>query len=141
MKLKIIAVGRIKENFIKIGLEEYLKRLPNLEILEIKDLGKIEEGKKIIEKIERLEGFKIVALDENGVQMTSVEFSNFIKNSGKNICFIIGGPDGLDSSVISAADESISLSRMTFTHEMARLFLVEQIYRALTLIEGKKYHR
>ncbi|MEM5792962.1 MAG: 23S rRNA (pseudouridine(1915)-N(3))-methyltransferase RlmH [Candidatus Aenigmatarchaeota archaeon] len=141
MKIKIIAVGKVKEEFIKEGIDEYLKRIPKIDILEIRDLGKKLESQKMIEKLKKFNGVKIL-LDEHGIEMTSLEFSKLIKeNLSKNICFVIGGPEGLDESIFEFGDLKLSLSKMTLTHEMARLFLIEQIYRAFTLIEGKKYHR
>lgn len=133
MKIKIIAVGKIKEQWIKSGIDEYLKRLRNIEIIEIKDSIKKFE----MEKIKTMCRGKVYVLDETGREMTSVEFSNIIKDE---ISFVIGGPDGTDDS-LKKEFELISLSKMTFTHEMARLFLIEQIYRAKTIQDNKNYHR
>ena len=143
-RIKILAVGKIKENYILEGIEEYLKRMANkrIETIEIKDSNKQKEGEEILNKLERLEGYLKIALDEHGKELTSLEFSEFIrKNIHRDVCFIIGGPDGLDKPVLNKMDYSIALSRMTFTHEMVRLFLVEQLYRAFSIIEGKSYHR
>jgi len=112
-----------------------------IEIVEIKDSVKEDECKKIVEKISGFKDSFKVALDEHGKELTSIEFSKFIKETEKDIIFIIGGPDGLDERVLSSIDFKLSLSKMTLNHEMARLFLIEQIYRAFTILEGKKYHR
>ncbi len=143
-RIKILAVGKIKENYILEGIEEYLKRMANkrIETIEIKDSNKQKEGEEILNKLERLEGYLKIALDEHGKELTSLEFSEFIrKNINRDVCFIIGGPDGLDKKILESVDHIIALSRMTFTHEMIRLFLVEQLYRAFSIIEGKEYHR
>ena len=142
--IKIISVGRIKEKYIQNGIEEYQKRLSNrrVELTEIKDFGKGREGEKIISLVEKMNDVLIVALDEHGVEFTSTGFSEFLKkNIDDDICFIVGGPDGLDKPVLERADKIIAISKMTFTHEMARLFLMEQIYRGLAIIDGKRYHR
>ena len=144
MQIKLLAVGKVKEGYIIEGIHEYLKRMRNkrIEIAEVRDSTKEEEGMDILKRLERLDGFLAVALDEHGKELTSLEFSGFIKNNfNKNLCFIIGGSDGLDSSVLERVDHAIALSRMTLTHEMARLLLVEQLYRAFSIIDGKKYHR
>ncbi|RLG14770.1 MAG: 50S rRNA methyltransferase [Candidatus Nanohalarchaeota archaeon] len=142
--IKIISVGRIKEKYIQAGIDVYQKRMSNrrVELIEIKDFGKAKEGEKIISLLEKAKDLFIVALDEHGREFTSTEFSEFLKkNLNNNICFVVGGPDGLDKSILQKADKIISLSRMTFTHEMARLFLMEQIYRGFSIMNGKKYHR
>ncbi len=143
-RIKILAVGKIKEDYIEAGIHEYMKRMRNrrMEILEIDDSNKKKEGKEILEKLQKLRRFKVIALDEHGKQLTSVEFAKFIeKNINQDLCFVIGGPDGLDKNVLESVDHILALSRMTFNHEMARLFLIEQLYRAYSIIEGKTYHR
>jgi len=143
-KIKILAVGKIKENYILEGIEEYLKKMKNrrIEMIEMKDSTRKKEGGKILKRLEKLEGYITIGLDEHGEKFTSVGFSEFMKKTlQRDICFIIGGPDGLDKKVLENVDHTLALSQMTFTHEMARLFLVEQLYRAFSIIEGKKYHR
>jgi len=143
-KIKILAVGKVKENYILEGIEEYLKRMKNrkIEIIEMKDSTREKEGEEILKRLEKLEGYITIALDEHGENFTSVGFSEFMKkNLQLDICFIIGGPDGLDKKVLKKVDHILALSQMTFTHEMVRLFLVEQLYRAFSIIEEKKYHR
>jgi len=143
-KIKILAVGKIKENYILEGIQEYMKRMRTrrLEIIELDDSTKEKEGEKILKRLEKLEGYMTIVLDEHGEGFTSIGFSEFMKkNLQLDICFIIGGPDGLDKSVLDKVDHAIALSQMTFTHEMVRLFLVEQLYRVFSIIEGKSYHR
>ena len=142
--IKIISVGKIKEKYIQTGIEEYQKRLSNkrVELIEIKDMSKEKEGEKIISLVEKMNDVLVVALDEHGAEFTSTGFSEFLKkNIDEDICFIVGGPDGLDKPVLERANKIIAISKMTFTHEMARLFLMEQIYRGLAIIDGKRYHR
>jgi 23S rRNA (pseudouridine1915-N3)-methyltransferase len=143
-RIRILAVGGIKEDYVAQGIHEYMKRMKNkrIEIIELSDSSKKEEGEEILGKIEELKRFKTIALDEHGKELTSIEFAKFFKdNINQNLCFIIGGPDGLDKSVLDKVDYTFAISRMTLTHEMARLFLIEQIYRAFSIIKGKTYHR
>ena len=142
--IKIIAVGKIKENYVEEGIQEYLKRMKKrkIELIEIKDSNKKNEGLDILNKISKMGDYVKIALDEHGEELTSIEFSEFIKeNLTKDMCFIIGGPDGIDDKVFEKVDHKFALSKMTFNHEMARLFLIEQLYRAFSIIDGKKYHR
>ena len=146
-KLKIICVGRLKDNFIRQGIAKYDKRLSakKIEVIEIKDSTKKKENEELLTRIEKIcrhNGSYVIALHEHGEEFNSVEFSAFIKaKQDMDIVFIIGGPDGLDDSVTEKADKLIALSKMTFTHEIARLLLYEQFYRAYSIMEGKKYHR
>ncbi len=132
--IRIIAVGKVKEKGILDLINEYLKRMQGkVEIIEVRDLGKEKEGEKIMSLCE---GKKIIAMDETGKEYTSEEFSDKIDG---DMVFVIGGPEGLSDNV--KKNEKIALSRMTFTHEMARLFLVEQIYRTFQIKKGTKYHK
>ena len=144
MKIEIICVGKIKENYIKEAIDTFIARLIplcKLEITEIKDSNMETESKKILEFIEKRDRSRIIALSEEGKQFTSVKFSERFKNQEQNLVLIIGGPDGLTQELKDASDEILSLSGMTFIHEMARLFLIEQIYRAQKIIRGANYHR
>jgi 23S rRNA (pseudouridine1915-N3)-methyltransferase len=140
--IKIIAVGRIKERFVSEGIAEYTKRLGSLarlEIIEIRDSNKEEEAEKILKAVG--DDF-LVALDVCGKELSSEEFALFLKkNNDKKISFVIGGPEGLSSKVIDGAGYKLSLSKMTFTHEMCRLFLLEQIYRGHMILSGRSYHK
>lgn len=144
MKTEIICVGRIKEKYIKEAIDIFLARLRplcKLEITEIKDSNIKNESKKVLELINKRKNSKIIALSEEGKQFTSIEFSKRYKNQEQNLVFIIGGPEGLTKEVKNKSDEILSLSGMTFLHEMARLFLIEQIYRAQKIIHGGNYHK
>ena len=137
---KIIAIGKIKKFWIQEGIEIYLKRLPGLEVIEIKDNTQIKEENAIKEIIKKTE--TLVTLNENGQSFTSKQLAKKLLNSqNQNITFVIGGASGLSSSLNSSASWQLSLSPLTFPHEIARLLLIEQIYRAKTIIQGGPYHK
>ncbi|HSA78351.1 MAG TPA: 23S rRNA (pseudouridine(1915)-N(3))-methyltransferase RlmH [Nitrospirota bacterium] len=155
MKLRIICMGKTRERFIQEGIQKYLRYLKpytGIEILELKEerIKDLKEApivrKKEAEKIFKSlpEGTFLATLDERGEEFTSHEFAGFlnaIMESGtKEIVFVIGGAMGLDEKVTVRANKVIAMSRWTLTHEMARLVLLEQIYRAFTIIKGKTYH-
>jgi len=140
-RIKLMAVGKIKEKWVKDGIDEFSKRLKNkIETIEIKDSTKEKESQEIIKKLEKISGFIMVALDEHGELMNSLQFADFLKKNN-DICFIIGGPGGLHDTVLQKMNKKISLSRLTFTHELALLIFFEQLYRGFSILEGKKYHR
>lgn len=132
-------VGRVKESWIREGCEEYLKRLKQVRIEEIKDVGKEKEGKIFLQKIEKTKGL-VVALHETGKQFTSLQFADWLKKQ-EQVTFLIGSADGLAKEVLDKSSFHLSLSPFTFTHEMARLIFLEQLYRAQTILQGKSYHR
>lgn len=135
--IRILAVGRIKEAWIRDGIAEYTKRLGRkVGIEEIKDMGKDREGAKLVSMSK---GFT-VCLDEHGKGLSSMEMAELLKKNPE-ISFMIGGPDGLSEDVLDKADLRVSLSNMTFTHELARLLLIEQIYRGTMINQNRPYHR
>lgn len=155
MKIVIIAVGRTMTGYIKEGINHYMDRLRHylpVELLVIPDVKatkamteakqKDAEGKAILAALQP--GDNVILLDERGRQKTSREFSEMIvekMNRGlRRLVFVIGGPYGFSADVYARADSQLSLSRMTFTHEMVRLFFTEQVYRAMTIIRGEPYH-
>lgn len=148
-------VGKTKEGFIKAGLEKYLgyiKKYVQAEVREIKGAGgsdRVSDTGAVMEKeaelvLARLEpSDNVVLLDEHGGMADSKGFSRDIKRfatSGKRTVFVCGGPYGNSGRLRERADKAVSLSKLTFTHEIARLVLMEQVYRAFTIIMGKKYH-
>jgi 23S rRNA (pseudouridine1915-N3)-methyltransferase len=155
MKLTVICMGKTKERFIQEGIAKYfgyLKHYVDGEIKELKE-EKIHDLKDapLIRKKEAERIFAsvpanafLVAVDERGQEFTSHEFAEFLNKaleSGvRDIVFVIGGAMGLDEIVTGRAHKTIALSRWTLTHEMARLVLLEQLYRAFTIIKGKTYH-
>lgn len=140
-KIKLICVGKVKEPYIKTGIDEFLKRikpLSKLEIIELNDDGIKKESIKILEYNSQ----NTYIFDAKGKQYSSEEFAEFIKKNEtemNEIIFIIGGPEGIDEKIKSKF-KTISLSKMTFTHEMTRLFLLEQIYRASMINSGRTYY-
>ena len=156
MKIKIIALGKIKEKFLKDGIEEFMKRLTPYATVEIIELNPIEiKDENLTDKILAEEGEKILAqikdtsyvitLEICGKQLSSEDFAekiNDISRSGiSELIFVIGSSCGLADSVSKRADFKLSMSRMTFLHQFARLILVEQIYRAFKILKGEKYHK
>jgi len=137
-KIRIIAVGKIKEKYFLAAASEYIKRLrpfTTIEIIELKD-SNISKESALIEKHITPNTF---LLDEKGVEYTSLAFSKLIKNN-ETITFIIGGSDGVDQKIKNQC-QTIALSPMTFVHEMCRVFLLEQIYRAHMILANKTYHK
>jgi len=150
--LRIITVGSIKEKYLKEAIEEYKKRLSkytNLEIVELKDEGKVEEdkakdleGEKILNKINDKD--YVITLEIEGKELTSIELANKINKvliENSNITFIIGGSYGLSNRIIERSNYLLSFSKMTFPHQLFRVLLLEQIYRAYKIINNEKYHK
>jgi 23S rRNA (pseudouridine1915-N3)-methyltransferase len=137
---KIIAIGKIRKRWIQEGIEMYLKRLPGLEVKEIKDSTQLKEEHSIKEIISKNEF--LVTLNENGQSFTSKQLATKLLTShNQNITFVIGGASGLTSSLNNLASWQLSLSPLTFPHEIARLLLIEQLYRAKTITQGGPYHK
>ena len=137
---KIIAIGKVKRSWIQEGIDMYLKRLPGLKVIEIKDSTQRKEEQTIKEIIQKNE--TIVILNEKGHSFTSKQIAKKLLNShNQNITFIIGGPSGLSPSLNSYASWQLSLSPLTFPHELARLLLIEQIYRAKNISQSGPYHK
>ncbi len=143
-KIKIVWVGKTKERYLNEGINHYLKLLASMaqvsitEIREEKgrqrDAAMDAEAKKIFKQTENY-----CLLDELGKEYTSVEFARFLRDRD-TIDFVIGGPFGVSAGVKERAKGSMALSKMTLTHEMARLLFLEQLYRAFTILKGKEYH-
>lgn len=136
--IRVICVGKIKEKWIKAGVDEFLKRIKRfskIEVIELKDSDVEKEGEKILSLLKN----QPVLLDEKGKRLSSKEFSQFIKY--KDIDFIIGSSNGTSNNLKDNIRDKISISDMTFTHEMARLFLIEQIYRGFTINKNIPYHK
>lgn len=156
MKIKIIALGKIKEKFLKDGIEEFLKRLKPYAQVEITELMPIEikddnltskvldeEAEKILSNIKQ--DSYVITLEILGKQLSSEEFASKIEeitNSGiSELVFVIGSSCGLSSKISQRADFKLSISKMTFLHQFARLLLVEQIYRAFKILKNETYHK
>ena len=158
MKITIVCAGKIKEKYLTAGIAEFMKRLKPFAQVEIREIHEekmpdnpsaaekeqvlIKEGEKLLKLVP--EGSYLFVLDVFGKEKSSEELAAGIDKLGlsgrSNITFLIGGAFGLSPAVRKAADELLSFSRMTFTHQMVRLLLVEQIYRAFKINRGEKYH-
>ncbi len=137
---KIIAIGKTKKKWIQAGLEMYLNRLPGLQIIEIKDSTQTKEEYTIKEIIKKNQ--TLVTLNEKGQCFSSKQFAKkLLSCQNQNIVFAIGGASGLSTSINTLAAWQLSLSPLTFPHEIARLLLIEQIYRANTITQGGPYHK
>tara|TARA_B100000700_G_scaffold106551_1_gene120312 strand:+ start:1415 stop:1852 length:438 start_codon:yes stop_codon:yes gene_type:complete len=138
--IKIIAIGKIKRKWIQEGIEMYLKRLPGLNVIEIKDSTLTKEEyalKGLLKKNESL-----ITLDEKGQSFTSQEFSQKLLNfQNQKIVFAIGGANGFSPTLNRSASWKLSLSPLTFPHEIARLLFIEQIYRAKMITQDSPYHK
>lgn len=158
MKIKIYCVGKIKEQYLKDGINEYLRRIlpySNIEIVEVNDSKvKDDPNHADIEKAKNEEGDRVlkllkndylIGLDMNKQEFTSEDFAGFLEKKlvegGSNISFVIGGSYGLSDAVKKRCNTSISLSKMTFLHQMTRLILLEQIYRAFKILNNETYHK
>jgi 23S rRNA (pseudouridine1915-N3)-methyltransferase len=139
-KLKLIAIGKVKKGWIREGLEVYLKRVPELEVVELKDSSPAKEGELVLSMLRPEQ--QLVALTETGQTFSSVQLAQFLgAASSHQLVFFIGSADGLSVQVQQQAAHRLSLSPMTFPHELARLLLVEQLYRAKTILQGGQYHK
>lgn len=155
MNIKLIVVSKTDIPYLQAGIEEYVGRLRHycdFEIIVIpalKNLGKASpeevkerEGQLILKQLEKVD--TVVLLDEHGREYTSVGFSEYLQkqmNAGtRTLAFVIGGAFGFSPAVYAAAHHKISLSQMTFNHQMVRLFFTEQLYRAFTILHHEKYH-
>lgn len=155
MEISLIVIGKTNARYLQEGIDEYIKRLKHYIPYSITVLHDIKNTKKLTEEQQKeaegklmLDALKpgdcLVLLDERGKEFTSVAFADYLQrkmNAGlRRLVFVIGGPYGFSQSVYDRADEKISLSKMTFSHEMIRLFFTEQIYRAMTIQRGEPYH-
>lgn len=155
MKLKIVAVDKMRDADYRALAEEYLSRLEHYASVEVVEVKSASRRAGDASEVKRIEGADllaavdgdnvVVALDERGKAMTSKELASWLNDqmvSGvKTVSFVIGGSWGLDRSVRKASHRTISLSAMTMPHEMARMFLAEQLYRAMTILRGEPYHK
>ncbi|QBQ42270.1 23S rRNA (pseudouridine(1915)-N(3))-methyltransferase RlmH [Sphingobacterium psychroaquaticum] len=155
MKITLLCIGKTDEGFVQTGIENYVKRLKHYitfnivvlpDIKNVKNLSqeqqKTKEGELILKNMSTLDF--VVLLDERGKEYRSVDFSKFIEQkmvgSVNHLIFVIGGPYGFSSEVYARANQQISLSKMTFSHQMIRMFFVEQLYRAFSIMRGEPYH-
>ena len=155
MKITLLTVGKTDKDWVREGLDIYVSRLKHyipfnvIEIPELKNVSaltrdqiKTREGELILKNIRPTDD--VILLDERGKQYSSMEFAKVLQDKisyiGKDIVFVIGGAYGFSEDVYRRADSKMSLSRMTFSHQMVRAIFAEQIYRAFTIMKGEPYH-
>jgi 23S rRNA (pseudouridine1915-N3)-methyltransferase len=139
-RIRILAVGKVRKGWLNEGVAVYRKRLPGLDVVELRDGGMAREAEAISAVLRPDE--QLVALTEEGQTFSSGGLARRLEGSGsQRLAFVIGGADGLDPTLKARASWQLSLSAMTFPHELARLLLLEQLYRALSIQQGGPYHR
>lgn len=154
MKITLLVVGKTTDQRLQTLIDDYQQRLKHyipFEIVVIPDFRnakaltqaqiKEQEGLEILRRI--TPAMEVILLDEHGREYRSIEYAQWIQkkmSAGRDITFIVGGPYGFSTAVYERADGKISLSKMTFSHQMIRLFFTEQIYRAMTILRGEPYH-
>ena len=155
MKSKLLLTGKTNSDNLRAGIDDYTQRLKHylpfemLIIPELKNTRKMseiqqknKEGELILAQLNSSDF--VVLLDENGKEFSSVEFSEFVRKrmvaGSKSMIFVVGGPYGFSDEMYKRSDIKISLSKMTFSHQMVRLIFVEQLYRAMTILKGEPYH-
>jgi 23S rRNA (pseudouridine1915-N3)-methyltransferase len=155
MKIDLILIGKSDQKYLQEGIDIYLKRLKHYCTFELKVIPDIKSTKNMSEEQQKeKEGEQILnmakdadflmLLDERGDRFSSTEFANFIEKrqiaGTRKLCFVVGGPYGFSKEVYAKATSKMSLSAMTFSHQMVRLIFVEQLYRAFTIMNGEPYH-
>ncbi|MES2109283.1 MAG: 23S rRNA (pseudouridine(1915)-N(3))-methyltransferase RlmH [Bacteroidota bacterium] len=155
MKITFLTVGKTEDAYLKDGIEKYVKRLKHYTKLSIIDLDELKNTKALTQEQQKSKEAElilkkitpqdyVILLDEKGMELTSEKFAAYVDKkaiaSVPNMVFVVGGPYGFDSTVYARANDKLSLSAMTFSHQMVRLFFIEQLYRAFTIIKGEPYH-
>ncbi|MDX2012427.1 MAG: 23S rRNA (pseudouridine(1915)-N(3))-methyltransferase RlmH [Myxococcaceae bacterium] len=151
MKLTVLSIGKERSGLFKPGVDEYAKRLSHVAKLELVELpesrrsgaqAKADEAEAILSRLKPTD--VLVALDEAGKALASVPFAKWLEthqSQGRHVVFVIGGDEGLDASIRARAQLTLSLSAMTMPHRLARLVLMEQLYRAFSILRGEPYHK
>jgi 23S rRNA (pseudouridine1915-N3)-methyltransferase len=155
MKICLLVIGKTDESYLLKGMEIYLNRIPHYIPLEYKTIPDLKNSKNLSEEQQKekegdlilqqlINSDEVILLDEAGTEYSSFEFARFLErkmSSGlKRLVFVIGGPYGFSASVYARANGKLSLSKMTFSHQMVRLIFLEQLYRAMTIQKGEPYH-
>ena len=155
MKIKLMAIGKTDRQELQLMIDDYCKRIVHYCPFEFEIIPDLKKAKKASEaEQKKMEGSEIlnrlapsdhlVLLDERGKEYSSVTFSNYIQKKMiggmRNLVFVIGGPYGFSDEIYARANERLSLSKMTFSHQMVRVFFTEQLYRAFTIIRNEPYH-
>ncbi|RLF54307.1 MAG: 23S rRNA (pseudouridine(1915)-N(3))-methyltransferase RlmH [Thermoplasmata archaeon] len=139
VRIILLCGGRLREGFFREAASEYTKRIRRFARIEVREMEDLKSLERILDSDDYL-----IALDENGREMTSLEFAELVKKiylSGKDLYLIIGGWSGIEERIKRRADLILSLSRMTFPYQLARIMILEQIYRAFSLLRGIDYHK
>ncbi|MBD5226222.1 MAG: 23S rRNA (pseudouridine(1915)-N(3))-methyltransferase RlmH [Bacteroidales bacterium] len=155
MKICLLTIGKTTTPYLKEGIEEYISRISRMIQFEMRNLPDVKTSKKLTPELQKISegemilsqfqgGDHVVLLDERGKEFTSRQFSEFIERQtmavSKNLYFVVGGPYGFSQGVYDRANSMMSLSKMTFPHEMVRMFFVEQLYRACAISRNLPYH-
>jgi len=155
MKITLLIVGKTEDTYLKEGIDKYLKRLKHYTKIEVSEIAELKNAKALTQERQKAKEAElilkklspldyVILLDEKGMELSSPQFAAYLDkkaiSSTANLVFIVGGPYGFDQTVYQRANDKLSLSRMTFSHQMVRLFFAEQLYRAFTIIKGEPYH-
>mgnify|MGYP002623171699 CR=1 FL=1 len=154
MKTLLILVGKTTDRHFKSGISDYVERIGHYMPFELVTIPELKNTKNLTEEQQKtaegeliqkqlLPGDTVVLLDEHGKELRSVEFARWLeqkRNTARRLVFVIGGPYGFSPAIYERANEQLSLSKMTFSHQMVRLVFTEQVYRACTIIRGEPYH-
>ena len=155
MKILFLTIGKTDEEYVETGIKKYISRLQHYVTFEMKIIPDIKNRKTLTEEQQKKQegdlilsslqaGDDVVLLDENGTERGSVDFAQWLErrmaSGAKRLVFIVGGPYGFNKETYDKANAKISLSKMTFSHQMVRLIFVEQLYRAFTILKGEPYH-
>lgn len=155
MKICLLVIGKTDEEYLRQGLDIFTRRIPHYILFEMKIIPDIKNSKNMSEEQQKdkegelilqqvLPSDEVLLLDEKGLEVSSAEFARFLEKkmlSGlRRLVFVIGGPYGFSSNVYARANGKLSLSKMTFSHQMVRLIFTEQLYRAFTILKGEPYH-
>ena len=155
MKLTLLLIGKTEDAYLKEGISKYMGRLKHYTKIEIAEIPELKNTKALTQEQQKTKEAELILkktsatdhlilLDEKGMELSSQQFAAYLDKKAvgsiSNLVFVVGGPYGFDESVHHRANDKLSLSRMTFSHQMVRLFFVEQLYRAFTIIKGEPYH-
>lgn len=155
MRIKLLVIGKTDDRYLQEGIEKFKKRIPHYISFEMKVIPDLKNTRKLTEMQQKEKegelilqqlsgGDELILLDEKGKQSSSVDFARFLEKKmlvgTKQIVFVIGGPYGFSGKVYEQTAQKVSLSVMTFSHQMVRLIFLEQLYRAFTIIRGEPYH-
>jgi 23S rRNA (pseudouridine1915-N3)-methyltransferase len=139
-RIRVLAVGKVRKDWVREGLATYRKRLPGITVLELRESSPEREAEALLAELRGDE--QLVALSEEGQTLGSAQLAERLRDSGSGrLAFVIGGADGLTPRLKQRAAWTLSLSPLTFPHDLARLLLLEQLYRAQTILQGGPYHR